>query len=322
MSRWSKLRIKGGLSRSQMANELHIPYNKYVEIERGEVKMPTNLIDKFNEIVNRGKHINNLNKLEKDSDVNKWYEYVTTKNENGDFNLKKHMDEYNIQNYKELANLMGISPSLLSRLLHRSSVIDVDNLKCRLYDFFHNELNIQSIKKNHELNLTSWWNDFDLNLWMENNNVRNRDISRATGISNDVICKIRKGVLKLPRKSNLEKIKTFVDNYDKNDIEKLKEQMPKLPTETKVIKTPKVPVTKPVTIIKDTHKPGKQLEKDDNAIGVIKTKLDTYLNNLETLEYEIVKLNEEIDLRKKEMESLIVKKDVLIDILNDLGRGE
>ena len=40
---------------ADMAKELGVEYNKYKAIERGEIKMPSKLMDKFNEIINRGK---------------------------------------------------------------------------------------------------------------------------------------------------------------------------------------------------------------------------------------------------------------------------
>ena len=57
-------RNKVGLSQSDMARELGIPCVKYEQIERGEIKMPKRLIDKFNEIITRGNNIHSLKKLE------------------------------------------------------------------------------------------------------------------------------------------------------------------------------------------------------------------------------------------------------------------
>ena len=50
-----KKRAQSGLTRADMAKELGVEYNKYKAMERGEIKMPSKLMDKFNEIINKGK---------------------------------------------------------------------------------------------------------------------------------------------------------------------------------------------------------------------------------------------------------------------------
>ena len=76
MGSYMSKRRKSGLSVLDVASELNIPYNKYLEIERGEVKMPKNLIDKFNELINRGKNINQLNSAQKEIEINNWFDDI------------------------------------------------------------------------------------------------------------------------------------------------------------------------------------------------------------------------------------------------------
>lgn len=329
MNRWKYKRKKSGISDYNMAYELNIPYKKYLEIERGEVKMPSNLIDKFNQIIHRGTSANQLSNMQRDSKVNEWFEDVTKKvDDKGKLKLKELMNEYNISTYAELASLCNISKSYLSTILTSDNITwNIDKVKNKLYDFFHNELNIQPVRKkkinsnnstviNDEL--ISWWKDFDIEKFMSDNNIDLESFSKELGMSQQSVYRWCNYKSSVPYGKNIIKIKEFVENYKKNkndEIEELKEQLPELPTEVNA------PI-KHSTITVDFHNVVEQIKKDDIVVEVIKSKIDSYLNNLEGLEYEIVKLNEQIDERKKEVQLLTSKKDALVDILNDLESGE
>lgn len=331
MGSYMRKRRKSGLSVLDVASELNIPYNKYLEIERGEVKMPKNLIDKFNELINRGKNINQLNSAQKEIEINNWFDDMTTKNDDtGTYKLNNLMKEFNIEKQSDLAKLLGITPSYLCGALNKTPNVCNQKIKNRLYDFFHNELNIQPIKKKEiskpiKLDCTvtdidellKWWKNFDFKNFMDTNKIKQHCIAEEIGMANSAISRFYTTDA-VPRVANIAKIKSFVENYKKDEnkeIEELKEQMPELPTEAETLVTPHA-------AIKNLYDIAKEIKKDDSAVEVIKSKLDSYLNNLEGLEYEIVKLNEQLNERKKEMESLTIKKDALLDVLHDLESGE
>ena len=331
MGSYMRKRRKSGLSVLDVASELNIPYNKYLEIERGEVKMPKNLIDKFNELINRGKNINQLNRTQKEIEINNWFNDMTTKiDDKGTYKLNELMKEFNIDKQSDLAKLLGITPSYLCSALNKTPNACNQKIRNRLYDFFHNELNIQPIKKK-EINkpikldctvtdkdeLLKWWENFDFKNFMETNKIKQHYIAEEIGMADSAISRLYT-TNAVPRVTNIAKIKSFVENYKKDEnkeIEELKEQMPELPTEVEPLVTPHV-------AIKNLYDIAKEIKKDDSAVEVIKSKLDSYLNNLEGLEYEIVKLNQQLNERKKEMESLTIKKDALLDVLHDLESGE
>ena len=107
---YKKKRKKAGLAPSDMAKELGINCKKYSLIENGVVKMPKNLIDKFNEIVSKGKNENTLERLNNEQVVNDFWNDMKTKVD-GQYNLKRRMKEFNIDTFRELASLTGISNS-------------------------------------------------------------------------------------------------------------------------------------------------------------------------------------------------------------------
>lgn len=75
-----------------MAKELGIDYVRYDLIEKGRVKMPTKLIDTFNEIINRGKTTHSLSKIVNEQTVNDFWDEISTNSSNkyGDYKLKKN----------------------------------------------------------------------------------------------------------------------------------------------------------------------------------------------------------------------------------------
>ena len=142
MTYYEKKRKKSGLSKSDMAIELGLTYARYVSIEKGDVKMPSKLIDKFNEIVNRGKE-NELTYVENNTKANEFWEEVKQLRKDGKYVLYTKMEEYNIKTVKQLVSLLGYKSagSIWNYLQGRNEA--GDEFKKRLYNFFHDETNIQ-----------------------------------------------------------------------------------------------------------------------------------------------------------------------------------
>lgn len=142
MNYYEKKRKKSGLSKSDMAIELGLTYARYISIERGDVKMPSKLIDKFNEIVNRGKE-NELTYAENNIKADEFWNEVKEKTGKHTFKLHEYMKEYNVDALTTLASLLGYKSSgtIHNYLQGRNEA--GDEFKKRLYNFFHDETNIQ-----------------------------------------------------------------------------------------------------------------------------------------------------------------------------------
>ena len=143
---WRKKRAQSGLTRADMAKELGVEYNKYKAMERGEIKMPSKLMDKFNEIINRGKNVHKLEQLDKQMEIDTFWNDVTIK-ENGQYKLMNRMKDFNITTYKELGLLLGYKDGTIfsTRLAHPEEA--PIEFKTKLYNFFQDELNRQLPKE-------------------------------------------------------------------------------------------------------------------------------------------------------------------------------
>lgn len=143
-----KRRIQKGFDQSDMANLLGIDCQKYAAIERGDRKMPTNLIDKFNKILEKGKNEVQLEHLTREQEVENWLEEMRQPTDDG-IMLQTKMKEFNIETYKDLANLIGYnSGSTVSTCMNKQSDRTVSyKFKNLLYSFFQDELNIQEKKE-------------------------------------------------------------------------------------------------------------------------------------------------------------------------------
>ena len=139
---WRKKRAQSGMSRADMAKELGVEYNKYRAMERGEIQMPSKLMDKFNEIINRGQHVNKLEQLDNQTNIDTFWNDVTVK-ENGQYKLMNKMKDFNIDTYKELAQLLGYKDGTIfsTRLAHPEEA--PIEFKTKVYNFFQDELNRQ-----------------------------------------------------------------------------------------------------------------------------------------------------------------------------------
>lgn len=143
---WRKKRAQSGLTRADMAKELGVEYNKYKAMERGEIKMPSKLMDKFNEIINKGKNVHTLERLDKQMDIEAFWNEITIK-ENGQYKLMDRMKDFNINTYRELGTLLGYKDGTIfsTRLAHPEEA--PIEFKTKLYNFFQDELNRQLPKE-------------------------------------------------------------------------------------------------------------------------------------------------------------------------------
>ena len=135
MNIWKRLRRNIDIPTNEIANLLHIPEEKYIEVENEVREMPKNLIDKFMKIYHERKEIKGETQI-KMFEVNQFLKTMDI------IQLKK---EFNYNTNKELADAIGIGASQLYKLN------DVDNLsdntKFKVYNFFNNPLNIRYIDK-------------------------------------------------------------------------------------------------------------------------------------------------------------------------------
>ena len=221
---YKRKRIKSGLSKVDMARELGIDYKRYNLIERGDVKMPNKLIDKFNEIINRGQE-NKIVSLENGVDASDYWKELCKKDDNGTPRLYEKMREFNISNVKELAILLGYkSPGMIYQYLKEDNVVNEDFTK-KVYLFFTNELNIQEPKKeemiiyprgtkeNTELN--EYFKNTDFKGIMKEHGLTSKDVYTKIGIDSGAFSKLINKIQR-PGDAKMEKIKNYFDELNSN----------------------------------------------------------------------------------------------------------
>ena len=144
---FQRKRKEANLSKTDMAIELGVPFGVYEEIEKGERKMPTKLVDSFNKITTEAKKNKNITKMktaQQKQVVNEFFKEVVS---NDREKLKDLMKKFNIKSFAELSELLGYNSTTVSH--YTSSRLDLAGyeFKNKLYNFFQDELNIQSGKK-------------------------------------------------------------------------------------------------------------------------------------------------------------------------------
>ena len=231
MNLYHKKRVQSNIKKSDMARMLGLEYNYYCAIEKGSVKMPTSLIDKFNEIINRGK-VNEIDELNYMQEANKFWEQMKQKDETGRFQLVNKMHEFNINGYKELVALLGYRSvgTIYNYLEDRNPV--GDEFKKRLYNFFSDDTNVQIPKEKNKkrptykiVNTTRTPNP-DLDTYYEKTNfkeimyynkITNVQIANAIGVNNSTVsnmtCKKYKPSYKI-----IQAVKDYLDENVKEDI--------------------------------------------------------------------------------------------------------
>lgn len=321
-------RNKAGLSQSDMAKELGIPCVKYEQIERGEIKMPKRLIDKFNEIISRGNNIHSLEKLEHEREVNEYIDWLS-KNDH----LKLEMDRFNISARNELGQLLGYKDGSIVSKLFSGKFADAYNLKNKIYLFFHDELNMQPKKSNKQrLNkqisnkqisdkqklLTS-----KLKKYCEAYGLTQRELSKQLCMSQPTINRILMET-QIVCNSTLNKIDTFLKSkcFNKDSVDSTAEEE----------YVPEVMFLGP-TPNEDINMLFPELPSNDSNVTVIdfdlnsseKTTDVTVPDETDSKElYSIKKIynenHEKIQKLTEEINKLTQREDVLLDILKEIER--
>ena len=311
-------RNKVGLSQSDMARELGIPCVKYEQIERGEIKMPKRLIDKFNEIISRGNNIHSLEKLEHEREVNEYIDWLS-KNDH----LKLEMDRFNISTRNELGLLLGYKGGSIISKLFSGKFADAYNLKNKIYLFFHDELNMQPKKLNKQISDKQKSITSKLKKYCETYGLTQSELSKQMCMSQPTINRLLKET-RIVGNSTLSKIDIFLKNkgFNNDCVESIVEEksvpqamfLAPTPNEDADILFPELPSNNSnVTVVDfDLNSSEKTTdvtvpdETDSKEIYSIKK---IYNENHE----KIQKLTEEIN-------KLVQREDVLLDILKEIER--
>lgn len=303
---YKKKRIKNGIAKSDMARELDLSYKRYSAIEKGEIKMPTKLIDKFNEIINRGAK-NDIDRLNNEDVVNVFWEEMRTKDNNNKFKLIYKCQEFNINSYRRLAELLGCSNGTLSHYLNGDYEPNYD-FKNKVYQFFQDENNIQlpqtpsKSKKTidntdkrrgracKKTDLLEFFKETDFVKTLEDMNMTIIEFAKASGISiNAVRGMVNKRTV--PAEGTLTRAKKCIDNYYHNVLpeDKLEDCFPDIPESE----------TEPITT---TIGFAMNVNVDSNPI--INRYQDEIANNCELIEMFKNKI-EELEVRNKVCEEVL-----------------
>lgn len=137
---YRKRRSDAGLSVYTVSKELGISYEKYLEVDRGERDLEGELVDKFLNAIERAKEIN-FNRMQKMKDVNEWF--VSGQ-------ARKDIENANYTQ-KTLADAIGVGINQGSLCLSLKNNGDKrslsDDAKERVYDFLHDPINKNIVKK-------------------------------------------------------------------------------------------------------------------------------------------------------------------------------
>ena len=317
MSVWRKRRLKRGLSVSEVANYLDINYDKYLLIDKGEIKMPNKYIEKFNDLINRNKGELNINKLTREQIVNEWWNTMSTRNETGKFKLYDKMREFNISTLGELGALLGYSRAgAISNYLTGARPIKFDT-KNRIYSFFENELNIQApktrtVKKrannkentidvNEYAKLLAWYEKTDFAKWATDRGLDRRLFREKSGLSYGTVHSIFTGLYRNPHLKTLTRLKDFIDNYtERPNNEPISQGM----TLTSV------PIDE---VPEDIRRMGEELVKEVNENMSLKEKLLTKYNKV------VEEIESDINEYKHAIKKLEDKKAFYEQIINDIN---
>lgn len=230
---YKRKRRKAGLASSDVAKELGINCKKYNLIENGVVKMPKNLIDRFNEMVSKGKNENSLERFYNERVIDDFWNDMKTKVD-GQYNLKRKMKEFNIDTFRELAKLVGVSNSNISHYLSADWAAPYD-FKNTIYLFFQDELNIQEPKKkpsplkgqkgNNQVGrackdpvLVNWYKNTDLIKLANENNLTYEDISNGCGVNISSVSRAMRKSTNTPSYNTLKCLKEYFDRLENNKI--------------------------------------------------------------------------------------------------------
>ena len=316
-------RNKAGLSQSDMAKELGIPCVKYEQIEKGEIKMPKRLIDKFNEIISRGNNIHSLEKLEHEREVNEYIDWLS-KNDH----LKLEMDRFNISTRNELGQLLGYKGGSIISKLFSGKFAGAYDLKNKIYLFFHDELNMQPKKSKKQISnkqisdkqklLTS-----KLKKYCEAYGLTQRELSKQMCISQPTINRILMET-QIVGTSTLNKIDTFLNSkgFDKDSVESTAEEK-SVPQAMFLAPTPNEDIDMLFPELPSNDSNVIAIDFDLNSSE--KTTDVTVPDETDSKElYSIKKIynenHEKIQKLTEEINKLVQREDVLLDILKEIER--
>ena len=311
-------RNKVGLSQSDMAKELGIPCVKYEQIERGEIKMPKRLIDKFNEIISRGNNIHSLEKLEHEREVNEYIDWLS-KNDH----LKLEMDRFNISTRNELGLLLGYKGGSIISKLFSGKFADAYNLKNKIYLFFHDELNMQPKKLNKQISDKQKSITSKLKKYCKTYGLTQYELSKQMCMSQPTINRLLNET-RIVGNSTLSKIDIFLKNKSfNNDCVESTADEKFVPQAMFLGPTPN----------EDTDILFPELPSSDSNITVVdfdlnsseKTTDVTVPDETDSKElYSIKKIynenHEKIQKLTEEINKLVQREDVLLDILKEIER--
>ena len=351
MTYYEKKRRALGLSQSEVANYLGISYKRYALIGRGKVKMPANLIDKFNELINKSKGERDIERLNREEIVNTWWNEMAQKVGHGKYKINEKMKEFNIDTLKELANLLGYkNQSQLCNYLS-GKLEPTFNTKNMIYSFFENEINIQPPKENKSKNikrlkpkhkettnltdkeidtLYRWYEMFDINEWVTNNISRIDDMAKNIHVApNTIRALMRK---EQPRPSTLKKVYDYITNYNNKEtveVTTVTDEEPQV-IEYTLTSVPEEEVPQEIKdstqeIINEMNKMEGNEKMINKLTNIYEEKLDTLNLNIEFERKSIADLEEHLVEEKKILEQMIIKKDIyeeLMDTINNEMTGE
>lgn len=285
MNYYLKRRLQSGLTKNDVARELGLDYIRYSAIERGVVKMPLNLIDKFNEIINRGKE-NEIARTENEIRADEFWQEISQLTENNNYVLKEKMNEFNITSLNQLANLLGYkSVGTIYNYLEGRNPVGVE-FKKRIYNFFSNEKNIQIptkvvgksetgkkriVEKAVDPKLDKYYEKTNFRKILQDYNITNRQIAKVVGAHDSTISN-------MTRKSSKPSYKI---------IQQVKDYLESIINDNKEIVEPKS-----VDINNDYISRQKLIDNCDKELLEINAKI-------EELQKQLAELNSKVELTNK-----------------------
>ena len=300
MSYYCKKRMKAGLSKSEVANALGIDYKRYVLIDKGVVKMPNKLIDKFNKLMNKTKTENNIDRINRKEVVDKWWNEVSVKKKHGVYVLNDKMKEFNIDTLTELSLLIGSNKRYVSDCLNNNDKVSFE-AKNRLYSFFENELNIQPPKDkkinvhkkknkhsshrniNEDIELLNWWKSFDINKWCDDNDLTRKDVLINTKLSSGTICNLFNDKF-TPYTNTLVLLKKYIDEVEKE--KQVTMEFTSIPVEEVPEEIQTIGKNLAMEVNEDMKLKEKLINKYETKLEEIENNINKYKHLIEKLECE------------------------------------
>lgn len=303
MNYYRRKRLQKGLDISDVANYLGIDYQKYESIDRGNVKMPKNLINKFNELMNKSKGEQMIKKLTREELVNNFWNDISIK-ENGKYRLYGIMAQYNIETLAELSYLLGYrSSAILSSCLTGTKEPNYD-FKNKVYSFFENELNIQDPnKKIHRGQITvndneylDWYKKFDIKKWLKDNKMNRATFSAYANISRSTLYYYVNNLV-IPNTETIKKCKDAIERYE---AEHSKDDEITTFEEVEQLEFPECP---------------------ENTIPQHNVLVEKYINLVDELNGQAVEIIGDIQKLKEKLSDINNKKIIYEELIADL-KGE